>query len=75
MRFQTTGLRPLLFLPLALSLQACTAEQIARTDTIIYDVVAAGTREDKITGIRELNIVNEEQEKAQAREAQQRQSF
>lgn len=67
MRFQTSGLKYLLFLPLALSLQACTAEQITRTDTIIYDVVEAGTREDKITGIRELNIASEEQEKAQAR--------
>ncbi len=69
MRFQTTGLRSLLFLPLALSLQACTAEQIARTDTIIYDVVEAGTRKDKITGIRELNFDSEEQEKAKARKA------
>lgn len=58
--FETIELKSLLPLSLTLSLQAFTAEQLARTDTIIYGEVEASTREDKITGARKLNIVSDE---------------
>ncbi len=58
--FEKIELKSLLPLSLTLSLQAFTAEQLARTDTIIYGEVEASTREDKIIGARKLNIVSDE---------------
>lgn len=61
--------KPILFFSAVLLLQACTAEQIKRSDEVIYRAVDSISRTDKVTGTRELNLKTEKQEKNKADEA------